>query len=243
MTNEANLADNRPERLRHYVFATYDRELVCAQIYDALGLPPTPKEDGPGVTEQFGFYSTMMRVGTTMLEIVQPMKPKGPLYGWLQDRGGDGGYMVVMQTYNAAALKARASAEALELTRDMLFKGQHMIQFDYRHFATHFELYQYSPEDNWWGDPLNRPYGDSTEAADVVGCDVAVDNPEAIAAQTARLFQGARAGTSVRFIDRTVNFVPAEDRHRGLVALDLQSRDPRRAGHSLQIGGVAFRFV
>lgn len=234
----------RPHRVRHYVLATRDMAFVCDQIYEFLGLPPTPKKEGPGVTEQYGFYSTMMRIGTTMLEVVQPIKPDHHLNAWLEERGGDGGYMVVLQTYDAEALKRRASEENLKLTRDMMFKGQHMIQFDYKRFGTHFELYQYTPEDNWWGDPLNRPYGDARVASDVVGGEVAVENPEEIAAQVARLFIGEHdGGAKVRFIDRTIAFSPVEGKKRGLVAIDLKAREKVRIGDWARIGGVQFRLV
>lgn len=236
-------AAERPIRVRHYVLATHDMNFVCDQIYEVLGLAPTPKKEGPGVTEQYGFYSTMMRVGTTMIEVVQPIKPDHLLNRWFDERGGDGGFMVVMQTFDADALKARAAAENLKLTRDMMFKGQHMLQFDYKHFGTHFELYKYTPEEDWWGNPRTGPYSDARVASDVVGGEVAVENPEAIAAQTARLFLARQDGTRVHFEDRTINFVEAKGQARGLVALDLKAREQARVGDWARICGVKFRFV
>lgn len=234
----------RPDRVRHYVLATHDRDFVCDQIYEFLGLAPTPKPAGPGTTEKYGFYSTMMRVGGTMLEIVQPIKPDHHLNGWLAERGGDGGYMVVMQNFDAAALKARAAQENLKLTRDQMFLGQHMTQFDYKRFGTHFETYQYSPEDDWWGNPLTGPYSDARVASDVVGGEVAVENPQEIAAQIARLFNGGTPdGEGVRFGDKKINFVPSDGQWRGLVALDLKAREAQRVGDWARIGGVKFRLV
>ncbi|MFV3076608.1 VOC family protein [Niveispirillum fermenti] len=239
----AGAATERPIRIRHYVLATHDMEFVCDQIYEVLGLPPMPRKEGPGVTEQYGFYSTMLKVGTTMIEVVQPIKPDHLLNRWFDERGGDGGFMVVMQTFDPDALKARAAAEGLALTRDMMFKGQHMLQFDYKHFGTHFELYKYTPEEDWWGDPRNRPYPDARVASDVVGGEIAVEDPEAIAAQTARLFLARQEGTRVHFEDRTLNFVEAKGQWRGLVALDLKAREKVRVGDWARIGGVKLRFV
>jgi len=233
----------RPGRVRHYVLATRDMNFVCDQIYEVLGLPPTPRKDGPGVTEQYGFYSTMMRVGTTMIEVVQPIKPDHHLNGWFAERGGDGGYMVVMQTYDGEALKARAAGDGLKLTRDMMFRGQHMIQFDYKHFGTHFEFYKYTPEENWWGNPLTGPYSDARVASDVIGSEVAVEDPAAIAAQAARVFLGKQSGTRVEFGDRYVDFVEAKGQWRGLVALDFKAREPARIGDWARICGVKLRFV
>ena len=216
---------------------------VCDQIYEFLELSPAPKPDGEGGTEKYGFYSTMMRIGTTMVEIVQPIKPDHLLSNWLKERGGDGGFQVVLQTFDAVALKRRAAAENLKLTIDMMFKGQHMIQFDCKHFGTHFELYQYSPEENWWGDPINRQYPESRVATEIVGGEVAVENPENIAAQIARLFIGKADGRKVRFGDRTITFSPVQGLNRGLIAIDLRAREQVRVGDSEQIGGVQFRLV
>lgn len=233
----------RPGRIRHYVLATRDKRFVCDQLYEALDLPPTPKKDGPGVTEKFGFTSEMMRIGTTLIEVVQPLREDHELTRWLKEREGDGGFMVVMQTFDADKLRARAAAENLKLTRDMPFMGQQMIQFDYRHFGTHFELYKYTPEDNWWGNPLTGPYSDARTAVDIVGGDVAVENPSAIAAQAAGLFLGRQDGDTIHFEDRTIRFVPSKGAWRGLVALDLKARDRRRVGDRIDIGGVTFRYV
>jgi len=233
----------RESRVRHYVIATHDMNFVVDQIFEFLGLQAQPRAPGPGTTEQYGFYSSMLRVGQTMLEVVQPIRPDHHLNRWFEERGGDGGYMVVMQTFDGHALLRRAASESLNITRDMMFRGQHMIQFDYRHFATHFEFYQYTPEDNWWGDPLNRPYGEARVATEISGCDVAVDDPAAIAAQAARIFLGRQDGNSVIFGDKRVNFIAARDRLRGLQALDLPARQSNRVGDWARIAGVKFRLV
>lgn len=240
----AAIPGERQARVRHYVIATRDMHFVTDQIYEFLGLAPLPKAPGPGVTEAYGFYSTMMKVGTTMIEVVQPIKADHHLNGWLDERGGDGGYMVVMQTFADKPLLARAKAEGLKITRDMMFKGQHMIQFDYRHFGTHFEFYLYSPEEDWWGDPNNRPYPNARVASDIIGGEVAVENPAAIAAQAARVFNGDLAGErAVRFGDRTIAFSAVAGRKRGLISLDLKARESRRVGDWARIGGVQWKLV
>lgn len=233
----------RASRIRHYVLATDDMKKVSAELYDFFQLTPTPERDGPGPTEAFGFYSHMMRIGETMLEIVQPIAPGHLLSKWLEEHGGDGGFMVVMQTFSAENLRQRAAAERLTLTRDMPFQGQTMIQFDYKHFGTHFELYEYTPEDGWWGNPASEKYSDPALVSEISGCDVAVDDPNAISAQAARLFLGQREGNTVQFEQKHVNFVPAGNGANGLVALDVIARDRKDTGNTARICGVDFRLV
>ena len=70
----------RPSRVRHYVIAAKDLEAVCSQIYSLLDVePPPPKPAGTEPTLAFGFRTRMIRVGTTMLEIVSPIREKHQL--------------------------------------------------------------------------------------------------------------------------------------------------------------------
>lgn len=239
----AGSSDLRPHRLRHYVIASPDLEATCEQIYEFLDLAPTPPRQGPGPTDEFGFITRMMQVGDTMLEVVQPIWPEHRLHDWMQENGGPGGYMVVLQTFDAEALKSRAAAEDLRLTRDMMFRGQHMIQFDYRHFGTHFELYQYTPEDNWWGDPVNRNYPQPAAVSEITGCEISVDDPQALAGQVAGLFLGELQGTEVVLGGKRIRFTAAASGVPGLRALDLAVRDSARAGERRTISGLEFRLI
>lgn len=240
MTSDSAL---RPHRIRHYVMAVPDLEATCQEIYDFLDLSPTPPREGPGPTDKFGFTTRMMQIGDSLIEVVQPIWDKHLLHDWMSENGGPGGYMVVMQTYNAEALKSRASLGGLKLTRDMMFRGQHMIQFDYRHFATHFELYEYTPEENWWGDPLNKDYPVPAAVSEILGCEVAVDDPEKIATEIAELFMGERRGLTVSFGEKSILFTEARDRRRGLMGLDFQTKQAKRRGEHQTISGLEFRLV
>lgn len=232
----------RASRLRHYVIATDDRDFVCDQLYEFLGMPALPKS-GPDRTIQYGFYSTMMKVGTAMLEVVQPARPDFHLVAWLAKRGGAGGYMVVGQTWDGKALAARGRAANLQLNRDQLFLGQHQVQFDEKDFGAFFEFYQYAPEDDWWGNPLTRPYGESRVASDIVASVVAVEQPQVVATRAAEVFTGRLEGTTVHFLDRKLTFSPSTASRHGLVELHLVAKQPNRVGDWARIAGVQLRLV
>jgi hypothetical protein len=235
----------RPSRVRHYVIAARDLDAVCDELYDFLGVEPTPESvEGGSVTEQYGFRTRMIRVGTTMLEVVSPIRERHELQMFFVEQDGDGGFMVVMQTYDDEALLARAAAHGLDLAFEIPdFLGQHLMQFDYKVFGCRFELYLYTPEDNWWGDPLNGSYHDPTVASDIVGAEVAVEDPETVADLAARTFLGTRDGTAVHFLDRRIEFVASGGGRRGLRALDLVARDRARVGESRQIANVELRLA
>lgn len=235
----------RPSRVRHYVIAARDLEATCNQLYDVLEVEPTPKREGPEPTLAFGFRTRMIRVGTTLIEVVSPIREPHQLHSFFAERGGDGGFMVVMQTYDDDALLARAAANGHKLAFEIPnFRGQHLMQFDYKTFGSRFEFYKYTPEDNWWGDPLHGAYHDPKAAEDIVGAEVAVADPAAIARTAAATFLGELEGTSVRFVDdRRIAFIPSGDGPKGLMALHLKARDRARVGQTASVANVTFRFV
>lgn len=237
MSNEMS---QKPHVIRHYVMATSNLETVSAELQDFLQVPQGFRHD---MSEALGFRNEMMKIGDTMLELVQPVKPDHRLHRWLKERGGDGGYMIVLQTFDAEAFRERCAAEKLRLTRDMQFRGQDMIQLDPKRFGTHFETYKYTLPNGWWGDPNGRDYGKSRRAAEIVAAEVAVEEPAGIAAQIGRIFLSPVSGQSVEFVDKTVRFVPPDPPWRGLVGLDFQAIDRADVGQKQVICGVECAFT
>lgn len=230
----------KPNVIRHYVLATHDLKAVSSQLQDFLQVDQGFRHD---MSAALGFTNEMMMIGQTMVEIIQPVAPDHRVHAWLAERGGDGGFMIVLQTFDAEAFRARTTAEKLRLARDMQFRGQDMIQLDYKRFGTRFETYQYSLPDGWWGDPVGRSYAKSKVAAEIVGAEVAVENPREIATQIGGLFQSPVKGDTVTFVDKQVRFVDAKPPWRGLVALDLKALARKRRGDHRVICGVDWRLV
>lgn len=234
----------RPSRIRHYVIAARDLDATCNELYDLLQVEPVPKK-GTSPTLAFGFDTRMIRVGTTLIEVVSPVREPHQLHDFFEEHEGDGGFMVVMQTYDDDALLERAAANGHELAFEIPdFRGQHLMQFDYRTFGSRFEFYLYTPEDNWWGNPLTGDYNDPEAAEDIMGAEVAVENPEEIARTAAATFLGRQDGSTVHFLDRRIEFVaPAGPSTRGLRALYLTAKDRSRAGSTATVANVEFRFI
>jgi hypothetical protein len=234
------MAQDKPHLVRHFVLTSPDIDAVSGKLQAFLETPAGHRHD---MGEALGFRNEMMMVGDTMLELVQPTKADHRLHRWFKAQGGEGGYMIVFQTFDADAFRARASAEKLRLTRDMLFRGQDMIQFDPERFGTHLETYRYSLPNGWWGDPVGRKYEKSKLAKDVVAAEVAVEHdPAEIAQQVGRLFQSPVSGTTVQFPGKVIRFSPKQQR-LGLVGLDLQAADRALAGRAADICNVRFRLV
>jgi hypothetical protein len=228
--------------IRHYVLATENLARVSGELHEWLGL-----EQGRNstVTVTLGFVNEMMMVGSTMLEVVQPIWPDHRLHAVLAAREGDCGHMIVLQVDDSDTLRERGQERGLSLIKDGAFKEQKVLQFDPAAFGTRFETYEYNLPDGWWGAPETHPYKPSTEVREVVEAEVAVENPAQAAAQIADLFQADldAHNHTVRFGAQSVRFVESQGVWRGLVALEMDPLDPLRKGQSKMIAGTDFRFV
>jgi len=91
-----------PPRLRQLVIAANSLD-TADTLRDVLGLgEPFPDK---GVAE-FGLVNAVFALGDQFLEVVVPTADKAPARRFI-DRGGEGGYMVIFQTDDMAALRSR----------------------------------------------------------------------------------------------------------------------------------------
>ena len=82
-------------RLRQAVIAASDLETTVGHLTAVLGIAVSFRD--PGVAE-FGLVNAVMPVGDTFLEVVSPVVATAPAWRFLDRRGGDGGYMVMLQS-------------------------------------------------------------------------------------------------------------------------------------------------
>ena len=91
-----------PPRLRQLVIAANSLE-TADTLKEVLGLgEPFPD---PGVAE-FGLVNAVFALGDQFLEVVVPTTDSAPARRFI-DRGGEGGYMILVQTDNLASLRER----------------------------------------------------------------------------------------------------------------------------------------
>ena len=227
--------------IRHYVLTTENIAKVSGELHEWLGV-----EQGHthAYTLDYGFVNEIMALGTSFIEVGQPIWAGHRLHGVLERRGGDCAQMIVLETQDCVALRDRALDMELALVKDKEFQGQQVIQFDPDVFGTRFETYEYNLPDGWWTG-RTADYTPSTVVKEIAGAQIAVGRPEQAAASIAQVYMAAldANGTSVHFGDTTLNFVPANGGWEGLTALNLTALDPARTGDSATIGGTEFRFI
>ena len=92
-------------RLRQLVIAARDGEAVADDLAFVLGLGEAYPDPGVGT---FGLENAVFAIGDQFLEVIWPVAETAPAERFLQRNGGDGGYMVILQTDDLGVLRARA---------------------------------------------------------------------------------------------------------------------------------------
>lgn len=172
-------------RIRQIVFAARDLGPASAALASLFALDP-PYRD-PGVAE-FGLDNVVFVFGDQFMEVVAP-HAEGTAAGRLLDRRGDCGYMLLLQTDDFAADRARFAA----LKVRTVFEAEHP---DIRAVHLHpkdiggaiVSIDQPQPAASWrWAGPAWRVQPGRRGDQRVVGVAVEANDPAAMAARWAQV--------------------------------------------------------
>ena len=94
-------------RLRQIAFIAHELQPIADQLGAVFGLEVGFRD--PGV-EYFGLRNVVMPVGGEFLEVLEPFRDDASGARYLGRRGGDAGYMVILQDADALAHRARIEA-------------------------------------------------------------------------------------------------------------------------------------
>lgn len=235
-------------RLRQLALVATDLTAAEAAIADRLGLSLCFRDPGVG---EFGLVNALWPVGDQLLEVVSPDRP-GTTAGRLVDRrGGDGGYMVIVQ--------ASSFDELARLRERLPGLGARII---WRHdndrmAATHvhpkdvggaiLSIDAANPPERWdWAGPaVWRDHIRTDVVTGFAGVDIGADDPAAMAARWAEVLDAPldAGGTTVRLADADVAFVPAGPRGEGVDGIRFHAADRARAGASFELVGIRATLV
>jgi hypothetical protein len=99
-------------RLRQVAFIAHEIAPVADQLGQVFGLEVGFRD--PGV-EVFGLKNVVMPVGGEFLEVLEPFRDDASGARYLARRGGDAGYMVILQDADALAHRARLEAAGVRV--------------------------------------------------------------------------------------------------------------------------------
>ena len=242
--------------IRQIALVARDLEPVVADLCAVLGLEVAFRD--PGVAE-FGLHNAVIPVGTTFLEVVSPTREGTTAGRFLEKRGGDGGYMVIVQTTNLDAVRARLGALGVRVVWQVALDDIATIHVHPRDVGGAIvSLDEPRPPESWrWAGSGWKGRVRTDVVQGIASATLEAPDPERLAgrwAQVLGLPAPRRAGGAFELAlePGMIRFVPAGDGNESIAAVGLAAVDPRRAlataherglrtsGESVWIGGARF---
>lgn len=218
-------------RLRQVALSAHEIDPVTDALCDVFGLSIGYRDPGVAV---FGLVNAVIPVGQEFLEVVCPTTEDAPARRYLERRGGDCGYMVMLQTASWDADRSRAEALGLrEVWTGELpdIRGLHLHPRDTG--GALLSLDQPEPAEAWrWAGPDWPDHVRTDRVTALRGVSVGAPDPEAVARRWGDLLErkperDAGGDVQLALDESFVRFVPAADAAgEGVVGVTLVARDP-----------------
>lgn len=251
-------------RLRQVALASGRLDAVVKEFAEVFGLRVAFNDPGVGV---YGLRNAVMSAGTGFLEVVEPVRDDASAARFLKRRGGDAGYMVILQVPDAEAERARAVALGVRVVDDLDradYRCAHFHPADFGGILASFDQ-QRTVADHLepWGDwyPAGPDWrGARTgDVLDLASVTISAADPAALARRwSALLAHPLDAADPLRLPleHGEIRFARATaDAATCVTGCDLKMRDPAEARRrakaagldanddGILIGGVRFRPV
>jgi hypothetical protein len=220
-------------RLRQIALVAHDLDAAEADLRALFGLEVCYRD--PGVA-RYGLHNFLMPVGNSFLEVVAPTEEGTAGGRYLDRRGGDGGYMVILQTDDMAPVRQRVADLGIRLIFDRANEHSDGIQLHPKDVPGSMLQLSWNEDDD---DPAGpwRPAGPDwlpAQRLDVVrgirAAEIQTEDPPALAARWSDVLDRPVDTTegipTIALDDATIRFViPTDGRPEGLAALDLETVD------------------
>ena len=215
-------------RLRQIALVADQLTPVRESLFRLLGLDADFADPGVG---EFGLTNSVMAIGDTFLEVVSPEKEGTTAGRLLARRGGDGGYMVIVQVDDLREDRARIArlgvreVWAIELDDA---SAAHLHPRDVGGAILSFD--QMRPPESWrWAGP-NWQDRRSNHVSGIVGVALQASDPKSMANRWAEVFgrdlDGDSGTPTLRLDSGEIRFVQDTDgRGDGVCAVDFKTTD------------------
>jgi hypothetical protein len=231
-------------RIRQVCLVARELEPAVAALTAGLGLEVGYRD--PGVAE-FGLKNAIMPVGSQFLEVVSPTRDGTTAGRYLERRGGDGGYMVILQTDDLAADRDRLATFGVRIVWQIELDDIATLHLHPRDIGGAIvSLDQPEPPESWrWGGPDWASHTRTDVVRGIAGIEIEAVHPTAMAARWAEVL-GLNAprrddGAERLALDSgEIRFVVAGPRGEGVSAVRLSAAGPKRVGESFRACGVRF---
>ncbi len=220
-------------RLRQLCLVAARLEPVVDDLSAVFGVEVCHRDPEVG---RFGLHNALLPFGTSFVEIVAPVTEGTAAGRYLERRGGDGGYMVILDSDSLPRWRDHVAAIGVRIAAPLALGDYEGMQLHPR--DTGGALLEINTTKH--GADLHGPYGPAgphwqaavrTERVQAItGAVLQAADPAALAARWARILQreaAAHGGEHRIALDNaSLRFVAAADgRGEGLAGIDVQVRD------------------
>jgi hypothetical protein len=216
-------------RLRQIAFAARDLDAVVGDLREVLGLPTPFNDPGVGV---FGLRNAVLPVGDTFLEVVSPVQADSAAERYMKRRGGDCGYMVMVQSEDSDLDRRRAAALGVRVAWSIDLddiRGTHLHPRDLGGALLSVDAAVPAPSWRWAGPDWQRQTPSAVARA-VVGVEMQCAEPAVVARRWgALLHRAAQDGPgdtwTIGLDQGELRFAPGPAGADGVTAIDVAVAD------------------
>ena len=245
-------------RIRQVALVARELDPVVEDLCAVLGIRVAYRDPGVGT---FGLRNAVMPLGHDFLEVVSPARDGTTAGRFLERRGGDSGYMVIVQVDDLEAARLRVKQAGVRIVWEIALDDAATIHLHPRDVGGAIvSLDRMDPPESWrWAGPDWESAVSTQVVRGIAGVRLEAADPARMADVWSRVLgRPARERDGLFEIDldgTTARFAPAGPRGEGLAALELAVGDGQRAlsvarqrgletdGESVTVCGTRLRLV
>ena len=210
-------------RLRQIVMVAGDLAAAEERIEQELGLERCFRD--PGVAT-FGLRNALFPIGDQFLEVVSPTQPGTTAGRQLDRRGGDSGYMVIIEVDELEPLRRRFDEYGARIVFEAAADG--IVGLHLHPADVGGAILSVDRADTWgewpWAGPVWREHVRTGIVNEVLGVVIEADDPAAMSARWAQLLGCEAIDDVVALPDGgEIRFVSAGERGEGVSGFVLRS--------------------
>lgn len=228
-------------RLRQIVMVAADLAAAEQRVEQQLGVELCYRD--PGVAA-FGLRNALFPIGDKLLEIVSPTKPGTTAGRLLDKRGGDGGYMVILEVDDLEPLRRRFDEVGARVVYEAV--GEGIVGLHLHPADVGGAILSIDRADTWgewpWAGPTWRQHVRDDVVTEVVAVEIDAADPAAMAARWGEVLGRAVVDHTIALDEGEIRFVSAGERGEGVAGFELRVADQARAG-LVEICGCSFRLT
>jgi len=216
-------------RLRQIALVAEHLQPVVDDLCAVFGIRVSFNDPGVGT---YGLENAVMPIGDTFLEVVAPVRPDTTAGRYLERRGGNGGYMVILQSADLDADRARFDALAVRIVAQLdrpHARGTHLHPRDVG--GAILSVDDMDPPESWeWAGPDWQTAVDTSLVTAITGVAIQSHDPGALADRWAEVL-GREVETDgiardINLDQGAIRFVPVVDeRGDGVSTVRLATND------------------